>query len=159
MAVMTGVDAKVLSGETELGTLSIAHRMSWAANRVTTRIEGVACSMLGIFDINMPLLYGSLFAWRPSKHETRLAANRSEQQGISAFARYSRDFESSTHMFSQSTHTTFALTNNGVKVSAPVLPWHPFATNQLATWKIAGGLAPWEHFKRSPGVLLVLACC
>lgn len=37
---------------------SVAQRMSWAAHRVTTRIEDRAQSLLGIFDVNMPLLYG-----------------------------------------------------------------------------------------------------
>ncbi|KAL4731542.1 hypothetical protein ACLX1H_000513 [Fusarium chlamydosporum] len=37
---------------------SISERMSWVANRETTRIEDIAYCMLGIFDINMPLLYG-----------------------------------------------------------------------------------------------------
>ncbi|OAR05919.1 hypothetical protein LLEC1_07813, partial [Akanthomyces lecanii] len=37
---------------------SVAERMSWAARRVTTREEDTAYSLLGLFDINMPLLYG-----------------------------------------------------------------------------------------------------
>jgi hypothetical protein len=32
--------------------------MSWASRRSTTRVEDRAYSLLGIFDINMPLLYG-----------------------------------------------------------------------------------------------------
>ncbi|KAF2002017.1 HET-domain-containing protein [Amniculicola lignicola CBS 123094] len=36
----------------------VSRRMSWAAKRQTTRIEDLAYSLLGIFDINMPLLYG-----------------------------------------------------------------------------------------------------
>jgi hypothetical protein len=32
--------------------------MAWASKRSTTRIEDMAYSLLGIFDINMPLLYG-----------------------------------------------------------------------------------------------------
>jgi hypothetical protein len=32
--------------------------MSWAAKRTTTRSEDVAYCLLGIFDVNMPLLYG-----------------------------------------------------------------------------------------------------
>lgn len=32
--------------------------MSWAAHRHTSRIEDRACSLLGIFDINMPMHYG-----------------------------------------------------------------------------------------------------
>ncbi|KAK3361548.1 heterokaryon incompatibility protein-domain-containing protein [Lasiosphaeria ovina] len=37
---------------------SIAQRMSWAAPRCTTRREDLAYCLLGIFDVNMPLLYG-----------------------------------------------------------------------------------------------------
>jgi hypothetical protein len=37
---------------------SVATRMNWAAGRHTTRIEDVAYSLLGLFDIHMPLLYG-----------------------------------------------------------------------------------------------------
>ncbi|KAI1773390.1 heterokaryon incompatibility protein-domain-containing protein [Hypoxylon cercidicola] len=37
---------------------SIAQRMSWAANRETSRDEDVAYCLLGIFDVNMPLIYG-----------------------------------------------------------------------------------------------------
>ena len=36
----------------------IAQIMSWAAGRKTTRIEDRAYSLLGLFEINMPLLYG-----------------------------------------------------------------------------------------------------
>ena len=51
-------------GETYLARLdgilgaSIAHRMSWVSNRTTTRPEDIAYCMLGIFDVNMPLIYG-----------------------------------------------------------------------------------------------------
>jgi len=37
---------------------SVAQKMSWAANRECTRLEDVAYCMLGLFGINMPLLYG-----------------------------------------------------------------------------------------------------
>ncbi|KAG4434908.1 hypothetical protein IFR05_009606 [Cadophora sp. M221] len=36
----------------------IAEKMSWAAHRRTTRIEDEAYSLMGLFDVNMPLLYG-----------------------------------------------------------------------------------------------------
>ena len=32
--------------------------MSWASRRVTTRDEDIAYCLLGIFNVNMPLLYG-----------------------------------------------------------------------------------------------------
>jgi hypothetical protein len=41
-----------------LDSFSIATRMFWASQRQTTRQEDIAYSLLGIFDVNMPLLYG-----------------------------------------------------------------------------------------------------
>jgi hypothetical protein len=37
---------------------SIAQKMSWMANRQTTRIEDTAYCMLGLFGVYMPLIYG-----------------------------------------------------------------------------------------------------
>jgi hypothetical protein len=41
-----------------LRSFSIAQKMSWAARRVTTRTEDEAYALLGVFEVNMPLLYG-----------------------------------------------------------------------------------------------------
>jgi hypothetical protein len=38
--------------------VSVWERMSWASNRKTARIEDRAYSLLGLFDIHMPMLYG-----------------------------------------------------------------------------------------------------
>jgi hypothetical protein len=35
-----------------------AEKMSWAARRQTSRIEDTAYCLMGLFNINMPLLYG-----------------------------------------------------------------------------------------------------
>lgn len=43
---------------TILARNSVARRMSWAAGRATTREEDRAYTLLGIFSVNMPLLYG-----------------------------------------------------------------------------------------------------
>lgn len=55
---ISAVDAVVLLEPHRRNEFSFAHRMSWAARRVTTRIEDQAYCLLGLFDINMPLLYG-----------------------------------------------------------------------------------------------------
>lgn len=39
-------------------SMSIAKRMSWASRRGTTREEDMAYCLMGIFEVNMPLLYG-----------------------------------------------------------------------------------------------------
>ncbi|KAL4064815.1 heterokaryon incompatibility protein-domain-containing protein [Scleroderma yunnanense] len=36
----------------------VAQIISWAANRITTRVEDRAYSLLGLLDVNMPMLYG-----------------------------------------------------------------------------------------------------
>ena len=59
---ITGIHQMVLkepyfSGMTQLHW-SVAQRMSWAANRRTTRPEDLAYSLMGLFNVHMPLLYG-----------------------------------------------------------------------------------------------------
>ncbi len=90
----TGIPISILSGDDDLETFSIAQRMSWAAKRETSRIENCAYCVLGIFGINMPLIYGeretafirlqeeimrisddhSLFAWKSPDNRGGLLA-------------------------------------------------------------------------------------
>ncbi|KAK4936614.1 hypothetical protein LTR10_022537 [Elasticomyces elasticus] len=55
---ITSVPSEYLRKPYEIPTASIAQRMSWAAHRSTTRTEDMAYCLIGIFDVNMPLLYG-----------------------------------------------------------------------------------------------------
>ena len=93
ISAITGMPANILLGGNFEGT-SIAQRMSWASKRETTRVEDIAYCLMGIFSINMPLLYGegerafirlqeeimkvsddhSLFAWRSSENHGGLLA-------------------------------------------------------------------------------------
>jgi hypothetical protein len=57
IAEATGIDDDYLIYG-QLKMASIAKRMSWAANRKATRAEDIAYSLFGIFDVQMPLLYG-----------------------------------------------------------------------------------------------------
>ncbi|ETS74201.1 hypothetical protein PFICI_14067 [Pestalotiopsis fici W106-1] len=58
LEAVTGIPRTILWGQRALDTVSVAARMSWAANRETSRTEDAAYCLLGIFDVNMPLLYG-----------------------------------------------------------------------------------------------------
>ena len=58
VAIATGIPAQVLTQDVDLEEFSLAQRMSWAARRRTTRAEDLAYCLLGIFGVNMPLLYG-----------------------------------------------------------------------------------------------------
>ena len=54
----TGIALPVLDHSAPLSSVCAAERMSWASQRVTTREEDMAYCLLGILDVNMPLLYG-----------------------------------------------------------------------------------------------------
>jgi len=59
MSSITGIRKSILDGNPPRTFLaSVAEKMSWVSNRVTTRIEDIAYCMLGILGVNMPLLYG-----------------------------------------------------------------------------------------------------
>lgn len=54
----TGIHTQALSKNVEFNEFGIAERMSWAASRQTTRSEDEAYCLMGLFDVNMPLIYG-----------------------------------------------------------------------------------------------------
>ena len=55
---ITGIDREVLTHNRSLDSVSVARRMSWAAHRRTTRLEDAAYCMMGLFNVNMPTIYG-----------------------------------------------------------------------------------------------------
>ena len=62
---IAAIDAKALAEpesshgiRERLNSFSVAKRMSWASRRITTRAEDMSYCLLGIFNVNMPLLYG-----------------------------------------------------------------------------------------------------
>lgn len=58
LAEITRINKRVLSNAALLSTVPVAQRMSWAANRQTTRAEDMAYCLLGIFGVQIPMLYG-----------------------------------------------------------------------------------------------------
>ncbi|KAL7621474.1 hypothetical protein AAE478_008797 [Parahypoxylon ruwenzoriense] len=55
---VTNIPFRVLQGVESPSHYSVAQKMSWAAHRISTRLEDIAYSLLGLFDVSMPLLYG-----------------------------------------------------------------------------------------------------
>ncbi|KAK3301757.1 heterokaryon incompatibility protein-domain-containing protein [Chaetomium strumarium] len=55
---ITRIRAEVLDDADQLHIVPVAQRMSWAATRETKREEDRAYCLLGIFGVNIPLLYG-----------------------------------------------------------------------------------------------------
>ena len=64
LSAITNIGAEVLSPPEDvdlrdmLDDIPVARRMSWAAKRKTTKKEDLAYCLLGIFGVNMPMLYG-----------------------------------------------------------------------------------------------------
>ncbi|KAK4221559.1 het domain protein [Podospora fimiseda] len=58
LTTITGIESSILLDPMLLPSIPVAKRMSWAANHQTTRAEDIAYSLMGIFDVNMPMIYG-----------------------------------------------------------------------------------------------------
>ncbi|KAF7193161.1 Vegetative incompatibility protein HET-E-1 [Pseudocercospora fuligena] len=55
---ITGIQEDYLTGSRSIEEASVACRMSWSSNRSATLTEDEAYCLMGIFNVNMPLLYG-----------------------------------------------------------------------------------------------------
>ena len=82
ISVASGIDMASLE-EKHWSGRSVACKMSWFAHRRTSRIEDMAYSMLGIFDINMPLIYGE--GWKSFKRLQIEIVNSTSDESIFAW--------------------------------------------------------------------------
>ena len=134
---ITRIPLEALHKHTPLSQFSVAKRMSWAAYRDTTIVEDRAYSLLGIFDINMPLLYGEgeRSFIRLQKEIVRLSNDHSiliwGGSHLAFFYPRYELFASSPHMFqhcgrvaqlrTRDPRLPFEMTNNGLRISSPVM--------------------------------------
>lgn len=139
ISTATGIPEEYLvNWRTPVASASVARRMSWLSGRETTRIEDMAYCVMGIFDINMPLLYGegpkaftrlqeeiirkstdhTIFCWNwtemvPSKWASLLAPC---PQAFMNSGDYVRTQESTV-----TDSLTFTMTNAGLSIHFPVV--------------------------------------
>lgn len=133
---ITNIDITMLEGG-DPDDFSVAKRMSWASMRTTTRPEDRAYSLLGLFGVNMPMLYGegdrafvrlqeeimkhsddqSIFAWKrdgTSKWRAGLLAKSpSEFKECSNVVR-------ATVPWSRS---PYSVSNKGLSIEWPMVQW------------------------------------
>lgn len=57
IAHFTNIHREALEDFTTISSFSVAQRMSWAANRQTTKAEDIAYCLMGIFDVSMAMVY------------------------------------------------------------------------------------------------------
>jgi hypothetical protein len=128
-----GIPIQVLLGHEVLADCSVAMRMSWAAHRQTTRVEDMAYCLLGIFDVNMPLIYGEgLKAFRRLQEEIVKRNNdltifawdvsqRHKQQPLGLFATSPAAFAGSSGVVPfADDFSNFSVTNKGLLLSGDV---------------------------------------
>jgi hypothetical protein len=130
----TSIDIELLAGgrssRPKLSQYSIAQRMSWASARETTRPEDLVYCLLGLFSVQMPLLYGegqqsafsrlqeeilkrsmdlSILAWTPLPQESDL---------LSGLARCPANFRFCSDLTAvDSTGEPFRITNKGLHIT------------------------------------------
>jgi hypothetical protein len=140
IANITKIDQRLLSGEARMNEYSVAQKMSWASLRETTRVEDMAYSLLGIFEINMPLLYGeglksftrlqeeiiksttdqTVFAWR-----MRLDTGSEQNFSRGILASSPADFRNSGRIVQAGSRipqssSNYEITNRGLMIDMPV---------------------------------------
>ncbi|KAG4436434.1 hypothetical protein IFR05_008089 [Cadophora sp. M221] len=129
---ITNIGRELLLGTKEPAHYSIATRMSWAAHRQATRIEDRAYCLLGLFDVNMPMLYGegmrafgrlqeeiikrsndmTIFAWTQPEGQPEVVSGALFAPSPACFAQ-SGDIYGFDRQFSD---LEFALTNKGLRI-------------------------------------------
>ncbi|KAK6075487.1 het domain-containing protein [Seiridium cupressi] len=131
----TNIHREALEDKSSIRKFSIAQRMSWMANRQTTVIEDMAYCLLGIFNINMPMLYGqgpnafqklqeeiintsddqSILAWSPSTPYS--------SGWTGALARSPTDFHTCGSIICDEGLSSFpyAQTNLGLRLKGPLI--------------------------------------
>ncbi|KAI1337202.1 heterokaryon incompatibility protein-domain-containing protein [Xylariaceae sp. FL0016] len=134
-----GLPKKFFSSPKPLSDYSVAQKLSWAATRECTRVEDVAYSLLGLLNINMPLLYGegekafkrlqeeilkgtddsTLLAWTVPSDSPRAWTLES------IFAKSPADFLQSRDVIKDLTTQPFplAMTSRGLKMKTRLVPY------------------------------------
>ncbi|KAJ8129864.1 hypothetical protein O1611_g3766 [Lasiodiplodia mahajangana] len=122
--------------------IAVAERMSWASKRQTKRLEDLAYCLLGIFQVNMPLLYGegirafqrlqeeimktstdmSLFCWisKPGESRYRGLLARHPDEFASYYSTVLKSRESVSWSLA-SMDKEFSVTNKGIRIDAELL--------------------------------------
>jgi hypothetical protein len=166
---ISGIDTDAL-GDGRLPEFSwfcVAQKMSWASHRQTTRPEDIAYCLLGIFDVNMPLLYGegdraflrlqeeiikrsyddSILAWNldpEMEHPLGLVSDtvKATMAGHlyekDVLASSPEDFKNCADLaLSTNSHSPVTLTNAGLQIQLPLVP--VLRSNDDATSTITDG--------------------
>jgi hypothetical protein len=121
---ITGIATQALRGS-PLSYFSTDERMSWAAKRQTKREEDAAYSLLGIFNIYMPLIYGE----GRQKALSRLLKEIKDDNSINLPIAKGASFDSHTEE-----HNARCLRNTRVELLGQITEWARDKNNKPIFW-------------------------
>jgi hypothetical protein len=145
LTAITRIGATYLENAKMVSRASVAHRMSWAAGRETRQEEDMAYSLMGIFGVQMPTLYGegrvsafrrlqeeivkysndhSIFAWNDE------GATMTETGLLAPSANCFKKSGMYIHTPTPHVNEPFSLTNKGMSI---VLPLQKHQTRYIAS--------------------------
>ncbi|KAJ8127244.1 hypothetical protein O1611_g6395 [Lasiodiplodia mahajangana] len=150
LADITGIDIRVLEGTLQPSEIGVAARMKWASQRKTTRLEDMAYCLMGLFDVNMPLLYGegtkafirlqdeilkssydpSIFTWSAPEGSSNEVLSGLLAETPHHFT-YAENYRPMPPLTSQGS-TTWSTTNQGLRLSLFLLPSRDSTGNKIA---------------------------
>lgn len=135
ISAITGISQSHLWDHT---TASVAQIMSWASRRETTRVKDIAYSLMGLFNVNMPPLYGEgtrafqrlqLEILASSNDESLFAWERkglADQRHLGLLADSPLFQWPSRHLQDTACHRPhrppFSMTNKGLRIEMDLLP-------------------------------------
>ncbi|KAM5367595.1 hypothetical protein ACJZ2D_009963 [Fusarium nematophilum] len=144
LSLITRIEVHILHHRAPVSSECVAKRFSWAAGRETSREEDMAYCLMGLFDINMPLLYGegakafirlqeeiiksthdlSIFAWQALSEATTTTTTTGGREEYCGFLAKSPRafFECSTlspYYGLAMDESEMAVTNKGIQLRAP----------------------------------------
>ncbi|KAL8869505.1 MAG: hypothetical protein Q9174_004223 [Haloplaca sp. 1 TL-2023] len=132
LSTKTAIPESILNHTMKPSACSVAQRMSWAAKRQTTRVEDRAYSLLGIFAINMPQIYGEREAAflrlqraviQQSKDETIFAWPINDEACTGLLAKSPSDFAGCNDVISIRGSTGFSESNGELSIKLRVIPY------------------------------------
>lgn len=130
----TNINEMYLSDRDTIKSASIATKLSWAAGRQTTRPEDIAYCLLGLVEVNMPMLYGegdrafyrlqselirkdidhTIFTWEPIEEDWESVAVLAPSPALFKGSANNSRIEAQGP-------SSYDITNNGLRITLPCI--------------------------------------
>jgi hypothetical protein len=153
---ITSIEIDYLTGRKSVHCASIAKRMSWAAERQTKREEDLAYCLMGLFSVNMSMLYGegtraftrlqeeimkisddqSIFTWTDVPKELVAAGGLSRVENVNHHLRKLGPVDHHAGSSATPVDTLRPFTQHGLLAKSP------------AAFSHSGDFVPWSHPSR-----------